>query len=36
MHLSKSVYVFVFHGFELLRYVHFNSSLCVNVNERQL
>ena len=29
--MSKSVYVCVFHEFELLRYVQFNSSLCVNV-----
>ena len=35
--MSKSVYVCVFHDFELLRYVQFNSSLCVMYKiERQL
>ena len=29
--MSKSVYVCAFHDFELLRYVQFTSSLCVNV-----
>ena len=31
----KGVYVCVFHDFELLRYVQFSSSLCVNVSDRR-
>ena len=29
--MSNNGYVYVFHDFELLRYVQFSSSLCVNV-----
>ena len=32
--MSKSVYVCVFHDFELLRYVQFSSSLRVDVSDR--
>ena len=28
--MSKNVYVYVFHDFELLRSVQFNCSLCIN------
>jgi len=32
--MSKSVYVCVFRDIELLRYIQFNSSLCVNVKDQ--